>query len=32
MNEHFKPSGREVLTDLAVIQDLHGDDLRNLQK
>ena len=31
MNDHFRPSGREVLTDLAVTQDLNGENLRNRQ-
>jgi hypothetical protein len=31
MNEYFRSSGREVLTDLAVTQDLEGESLRNRQ-
>jgi hypothetical protein len=31
MNDHFRQSGREVLTDLAVTQDLNGENLQNRQ-
>lgn len=31
MNDHFRPTGREIITDQAIIQDLKNVDLKNKQ-